>query len=102
MREPKRDARAPARLAGGRLHDRSAAGATSPGSRLAGGHSRILHALVTKPADRPGTVVAVDAERIFDGPEREQRRAAEAVRGPVCILAGAGPGKTTTITRRIA
>ncbi len=44
----------------------------------------------------------MDVERIFAGLNPEQRRAVEAVRGPVCILAGAGSGKTTTITRRVA
>ena len=44
----------------------------------------------------------MDSEGIFEGLNDEQRRAVVAVRGPVCILAGAGSGKTTTITRRIA
>ena len=43
-----------------------------------------------------------DADAVLAGLDPEQEEAARAVRGPVCILAGAGTGKTRTITHRIA
>lgn len=43
----------------------------------------------------------VACARIIDDLDDEQREAVLAPRGPVCVLAGAGTGKTRTITRRI-
>ncbi|MGY1804795.1 ATP-dependent helicase [Blastococcus sp. SYSU D00922] len=49
-----------------------------------------------------GAEPASRAEAVLAALDDEQRAAAQAVTGPVCILAGAGTGKTRTITHRIA
>ena len=44
----------------------------------------------------------MDSARLLDALDPEQRQVAEALRGPVRVLAGAGTGKTRAITHRIA
>lgn len=41
-------------------------------------------------------------EAVLSGLDDEQRQVATALRGPVCVLAGAGTGKTRAITHRVA
>ncbi|NMR19021.1 ATP-dependent helicase [Cellulomonas fimi] len=44
----------------------------------------------------------MSADQILDALDPDQREVAQALTGPVCVLAGAGTGKTRAITHRIA
>ena len=46
--------------------------------------------------------MAVDKDQILTGLDPEQLAVVTAIRGPVCVIAGAGTGKTRVITNRIA
>src|SRR5437588_2044651 len=52
------------------------------------------------PTDAPSGLPS--AESVLADLDPEQRAVATALHGPVCVLAGAGTGKTRAITHRIA
>src|SRR5215213_2998499 len=51
---------------------------------------------------RLGESSVMSADQILEALDPDQRAVALALRGPVCVLAGAGTGKTRAITHRIA
>jgi DNA helicase-2/ATP-dependent DNA helicase PcrA len=56
----------------------------------------------TRMPERCGTIGRMEADQLLAALDPEQRAVALAIRGPVCVLAGAGTGKTRAITHRIA
>ena len=62
-----------------------------------------MRAVAGEPAGPdPGTPAAADPEAVLAALDPEQRQVALATTGPVCVLAGAGTGKTRAVAHRIA